>query len=281
MVNFAASTSIRAITLMHCPACLSRKTRKLKTKTVLSYHQFYCRECRTQFNERTGTPLNFIEYPTEIVMLVVYHYYRFKLSLDDVVELMAIRGVHLSHQTVHNWAQTFGTDLGIKLRSVRRRTAGSKWHIDATYIKVDGHWCYLYRAIDKEGNLVDVRLSDTRDQAAAEAFFNQCHETTDVTPEQITTDKEPALYPALENTLSLTKHRDVKYKNNNIEQDHRGIKSRYEVMKGFCGIFTAIIFCTTFEEIRQLFRMENKTRAERRKIIPAKFQEFKQVFVTN
>jgi putative transposase len=58
---------------------------------------------------------------------------------------------------------------------------------------VDGHWCYLYRAIDKEGNLVDVRLSDVRDQAAAEAFFNQCHETTDILPEQITTDKEPAV----------------------------------------------------------------------------------------
>jgi putative transposase len=59
---------------------------------------------------------------------------------------------------------------------------------------VDGHWCYLYRAIDKEGNLVDVRLSDERDQAAAEALFNQCHEMTDILPDQITIDKEPALY---------------------------------------------------------------------------------------
>jgi putative transposase len=102
-----------------------------------------------------------------------------------------------------------------------------------------------------------------------------------VIPEQITTDKEPALYPAIENTLSLTKHRDIKYKNNNLEQDHRGIKSRYDVMKGFCGILSALIFCTVFEEIRQHFRMENKTRAERRKIIPSKFQNFKQIFLTS
>ncbi len=103
----------------------------------------------------------------------------------------------------------------------------------------------------------------------------------DVTPEQIATDKEPALYPAIKNTLSLTTHRDVKYKNNNTEQDHRRIKSRYIVMKVFCGIFTVLVFCTVFEEIRQFFRMENKTRAERRKIISSKFQEFNEIFMMN
>jgi len=78
----------------------------------LSYKQYRCSSCNKQFNERTGTALNFIEYPTEVVMLVVHHYYRFKHSLDDVVELMAIRGIQLSHQTVHNWTQTFGVELG-------------------------------------------------------------------------------------------------------------------------------------------------------------------------
>jgi len=70
-------------------------------------------------------------------MLVVYHYFRFKLSLDDVVELMASRGIQLSHQTVHNWAQSFGVTLGIKLRQSRRGKTGKKWHIDATYIKIE------------------------------------------------------------------------------------------------------------------------------------------------
>jgi len=206
-------------------------------------------------------------------MLVVYHYYRFKLSLDDVVELMATRGINLSHQTVHNWTQTFGTELGIKLRQSRKGAVGKKWHTDATYIKVEGRWCYLYRAIDKQGNLVDVYLSDIRNQTAAEAFFAQCHETTGVTPVQFTTDKEPALYPALKQVFGdVTRHRDVKYKNNGIEQDHRGIKSRYHVMKGFKNIFCALIFCTVFEEIRQFFCMKNKTRAERRREIPCKIQ---------
>ena len=91
----------------------------------------------------------------------------------------------------------------------------------------------------------------------------------------MTTDKEPALYPAIKNIFGdVTKHRDSKYMNNRIEQDHRGIKSRYKVMKGFKFFFCALIFCTGFEEIRQLFRMKHKTRSERRRIMPSKIQIF-------
>ena len=265
---------------MHCPHCQSINIQQIKKKTVLNYEQFRCSSCGRQYNERTGTKLNFIEYPTEVVMIAVHYYYRFKVSLDDVVELMSMRGFNLCHQTVHNWVQTFGVDLGLKLRSRRKGKAGVKWHADATYIKVEGRWCYLYRAIDKEGNLVDVYLSDVRDQAAAEAFFEQAQNTSGVTPEQITTDKEPALYPAIENIFgNKTKHRDNKYMNNIIEQDHRGIKSRYKVMKGFKSFFCALIFCTAFEEIRQSFRMKNKTRAERRGLIASKISNFNELFV--
>lgn len=156
---------------MDCPHCRSNNTRTINSKTALGYEQHHCRQCGKQYNERTGTTLNFIEYPTEVVMITVYYYYRFKVSLDDVVELMEIRGFHLCHQTVHNWVQTFGVELGLKLRGRHKGKAGKKWHVDATYLKIEGRWCYLYRAIDKEGNLVDVYLSDVRDQAAAEAFF--------------------------------------------------------------------------------------------------------------
>jgi len=264
---------------MICPTCSSSNTREISRTTSLGYRQFRCRACTSQFNERSGTSLNFIEYPTEVVMLVVYKYCRFKLSLDDVVELMAIRGIQLCHQTVHNWTQCFGPELGIKLRKSRQGKAGSKWHIDATYIKIDGRWCYLYRAIDKQGNLVDVYLSDVRDQAAAEAFFKQCHSTTDVVPSQITTDKEPALYPAIRKVFgNSTNHRDVKYLNNCLEQDHRAIKSRYKVMKGFKDTFCALIFCTVFEELRQHFRAKNKHRLERRRINPFKFREYEQLW---
>ena len=263
---------------MNCPHCQSKTTRKIKKKTFLGYEQYRCSNCGKQYNERSGTKLNFIEYPTEVVMIAVNYYYRFKVSLDDVVQLMAMRRFYLSHQTVHNWVQTFGVELGLKLRARRKGKNGKKWNADATYIKIEGRWCYFYRAIDKDGNLVDVYLSDVRNQAAAEAFFRQAQNTTGITPEQITTDKEPALYPAIENVFGAGTHRDSKYMNNVIEQDHRGIKSRCSVMKGFKNIFCALKFCTAFEEIRQFFRMKNKTRTERRRMIVPKITGFNELF---
>ena len=143
---------------------------------------------------------------------------------------------------------------------------------------IEGRGCCLYRAIDKEGNLVDVYLSDVRDQKTAEAFFSQAAKTSGIYPDKITTDKEPALYGAIDNTFGdYTDHRDNKFMNNRLEQDHRGTKSRTNVMKGFKNIFNAVIFCTTFEEIRQLFRMKNKTRGERRELLTPRIYEFNQL----
>jgi len=208
-------------------------------------------------------------------MMAVYLYFRFKLSLDDVVELMSWRGFSLSHQTVSNWVHRFGTSLGMQLRKVRRGKAKTKWHVDATYIKSEGRWCYFYRAIDKDGNLVDVYLSDKRNINAAENFFKQAMKTTGIKPSQITTDKEPAFYRAVKNIFGKnTKHRDSKYMNNLIEQHHRGIKSRYKVMKGFKNIFSTLRFCTVFEEIQQFFRIKNKSRSKKRNLIAPRIREF-------
>ena len=163
---------------MDCRYCSSNHIKTFKNKTNLGYLQYFCKDCCHQYNERTGTKFNFIEFPNEVVMLAVYYYYKFKVSLDNVVELMALRGIYISHQTVHNWVQIFGVDLGMKLREHRKGKVSKKWHVDATYVKIVGNWCYLNRAIDREGNLVDAYLSDTRGQKAAENFFKQALVTT-------------------------------------------------------------------------------------------------------
>ena len=147
---------------MHCPHCQSTKSTQIKRRTQLGYKQYRCGSCGKQYNERTGTTLNFIEYPTEIVMLTVHYYYRFKVSLDDVVELMLMRGIHLSHQTVHNWVRTFGIELGLKLRQERIGKAVGKWHVDSTYLKIERRWCYLYRAIDSEAETRRLAAETTR-----------------------------------------------------------------------------------------------------------------------
>ena len=81
---------------------LIKNTRQLESKANLGYQKHFSRLYCKQYNERTSKKLNFIDFMAEVVMFVVYHYYRFKLSLDDVVELMALRGFFLGHQTVHN-----------------------------------------------------------------------------------------------------------------------------------------------------------------------------------
>lgn len=116
---------------MVCAHCDSSNTRPQKQKTNLGYKQYYCRRCQCQFNERTGTSFNYLEYPTEIVIMAVIYYYQFKTSLDDVVKLMLMRGIDLSHQTVQNWATTIGIELALEFRSRRCGTAGKKWHADA------------------------------------------------------------------------------------------------------------------------------------------------------
>lgn len=170
---------------MKCISCNSINVLKRTAVTKQGLAQYRCRHCGKYYNERSGTTYNFTQYPVEIITLVVFFYYRYKLSLVDITEIMALRNVNLSHETVRRWTQNCGTDLAEKCRSKRKRVQ-CKWHMDVTYLTIKGHWYYMYRAIDKAGNLIDIYLSEKRDKEAATRFFKQCCLTTGVTPRQIT-----------------------------------------------------------------------------------------------
>jgi len=88
---------------MNCTTCHSSNTLERSTKTSLGYKQYQCRNCIKYFNERTGTAFNYVQYPTDVVMLVVFFYIRYKLSLVDVSEIMMLRGLSVSHETVRAW----------------------------------------------------------------------------------------------------------------------------------------------------------------------------------
>ncbi len=162
---------------MNCPHCQSINTRESQKKTSLGYRVFRCHSCGAMFNERTGTAFNDLQFPTDIVMLVVLWRVRYKLSLRDLAEMFLMRGYQFTHETVRAWEMRFAPLLAVQLRTKRRGQAGKSWYVDETYIKVHGQWHYLYRAIDRDGNLVDTMLSVTRDLAAAKAFFKQAATT--------------------------------------------------------------------------------------------------------
>jgi transposase-like protein len=153
---------------MSCAHCQSYDTRKRDAATHLGYCRFRRRQCGRRFNERTGTPFNHLEFPTDIVLQVVVFRLLFKLSLRDLVRMFLMRGYEFTHETVRELEERFAPLLAEQLRRKRNGKAGSRWYVDETYLKVKGKWCYLYRAIDREGNLVDSMLSATRDMAAAQ-----------------------------------------------------------------------------------------------------------------
>ena len=127
--------------------------------------------------------------------------------------------------------------------------------MDETYIKVHGRWRYLYRAISRSGALVDVMLSEKRDMEAAKRFFRSARTVTGVSPSRVTTDGHDSYPRAIREGLGETvRHRTSKYLNNRIEQDHRGIKSRYGLMKGFGNVSSAARFCRCHDELRDLLR---------------------------
>ena len=240
---------------MNCPHCASATTREQTQKTTLGYRIFRCLACKHLFNERTGTPFNFLEYPTDVVLLVVLWRLRYKLSLRDLSEMFLERGIVFTHETVRDWEARFAPLVADQLRIKRRGQAGRSWYVDETYIKVHGKWCYLYRAIDADGNLVDSRLSEKRDMEAAQQLFKQALAVVGHAPKQVTTDGHTSYPRAVREILgSDVQHRTNKYLNNLLEQDHRGVKQRYYPMRGFGNFASAARFCRAFDELRNYFR---------------------------
>jgi transposase-like protein len=240
---------------MNCPYCSITTIKKRAKKTELGYATFFCSACRRTFNERTGTLFNYLEAPTDIVLLVVLWRLRYKLSLRDITEMFLTRGFVFTHETVRDWEARFAPLIANQLRNKRRGQAGTSWYVDETYLKVHGKWCYLYRAIDSDGNLVDSMLSEKRNMEAAQRFFKQAVAVVGHGPDQVTTDGHISYPRAIRETIgSDVQHRTNKYLNNRLEQDHRSIKQRYYPMRGFGTVEAAARFCRAFDELRNYLR---------------------------
>ena len=192
-----------------------------------------------------------------VIILCVRWYLRYKLSLRDLVEMMAERGLQLAHTTILRWVRRYSPEF-IKRWNRFGRNSGRSWRVDETYIRVRGRWVYLYRAVDKAGNTVDFRLSDRRNVAAAKAFFKQAIRHEGHAPHTITLDGYAASHRALREMQSAdmlpksTKLRSSKYLNNLVEQDHRGIKSRTRPMLGFKDFKSAAITLAGVELLHRI-----------------------------
>ena len=243
---------------MDCVACGSASTTERPERAAQGYRRFRCRTCGKQYNERSGTLLNHAQYPSDVIALVVLWRLRYRLTLRDLAEMFLLRGIVFSHEAVRAWEAKLTPALAEELRKRRRGrggTRGRRWHVDETYPKIGGRWAYLYRAIGRDGNLVDTMLSEHRDMAAAQAFFRSAKAVTGATPDQVTTDGHGSYPRAIRSTFGRrVEHRTSAYKNNRLEQDHRGVKGRTRCMRGFKSFASAERFCRSYDELRNLLR---------------------------
>ena len=208
-------------------------------------------------------------------MLCVRCYSTSKLSCRDLMEMMAERGVDVSHTTILRWGQCYVPEFA-KRWSHYARPVGTSWRVDETYISVHGQWTYLYRAVDKQGRTVDFLLSEHRDIAAAKRFFTRAVEQHG-SPETITLAGYPATHAAVAELKQSgrlrpqTKLRTSKYLNTLVEQEHRRVKQRLYPMLGCKSFSNAAVPRSGIELVQKIRKGQFDTSAvtmREEKIVP-------------
>ena len=209
---------------------------------------------QTYFQWKNGNPVQQAGIPNRCCLAGCALVSDVQVSLRDLTEIFSERGIIFTHETVRDWVLRFTPLITTELRRRRAGKVGESWYIDETYVRIKGKDCYLYRAVDRAGNLVDCMLSETRDMGAAKRFLRGAKSVTGLKPLRATTDGHPSYPRAIKEILgSQVLHRVNAYLINYTEQSHRPIKQRYYPMRGFGAFKSASIICRGFEEIRNFF----------------------------
>jgi putative transposase len=201
-------------------------------------------------------------FPAETISHGVWLYFRSRLSSRDVEELMAERGVILTYEAVRYWRRTFGQTYANQPRH-RRPRPGDKRHLDQVFLTIHGERHYLWRAVDQEGNSLDLLVHRRRDQKAAKAFFRKLLKGLTYVPRVIVTDKLQSSGAATREMLPSVEHRQHRYPNNRAENSHQPTRQRERRMQRFKSPRQAQRFLAAYGPIASHFR-------PRRHLLPAR-----------
>jgi putative transposase len=192
-------------------------------------------------------------FPAEVIGYAVWLYSRFHLSFRDVQDLLAERGIIVSHEAIRQWCTKFGPAYAAGLRQ-RRARPGDTWYLDEVLLKMRGKRHWLWRAVDQEGVVLDILVQERRNQAAAERFLRHVLRGCEYVPRVVITDKLTSYVPAIRRVLPRSEHRRHKRLNNRAENSHLPTRKRERVLQRFKSAEHAQRFLGPFSAVCNHFR---------------------------
>ncbi len=193
-------------------------------------------------------------FPPAIISHAVWLYHRFCLSFRDTEDLLAQRGITVSYETIRKWCWTFGPEYARTLRR-RRGRMGDTWYLDELFVNIQGRQQYLWRAVDEDGDVIDILVQSRRDRRAAERFLRKLLKGQGREPRRLITDKLRSYSAAHRTVLPSVVHSTDQYENNRAEVSHQPTRQRERQMRRFKSAWHAQRFLSVHGLVQNLFRV--------------------------
>ena len=181
-------------------------------------------------------------------------YHRFSLSFRDVEDLLAERGISVTYETIRQWCLRFGLDYARQLRR-RRDRMGDTWYLDELFVKIQGRQQYLWRAVDEDGDVIDILVQSRRNRRAAARFFRKLLKTQGREPRRLITDKLGSYKAAHRTAMPSVIHSTRQYENNRAEVSHQPTRQRERQMRRFKSVAHLQRFASVHGVVQNLFRV--------------------------
>jgi transposase-like protein len=194
-------------------------------------------------------------FPPEIIQQAIWLYLRFTLSLRDVEDLLAVRAIGVSYEAVRRWVNHFGPLIAADLRK-RRPKPHTTWHLDEVYLKIDGRMLYLWRAVDAEGEVLDVLVQSKRNKHAALKLMRKLLKKYAFVPERLVTDDLRSYGAAVRDLRIESRYERGRWKNNRVENSHRPTRRRECKMQRFKSAGSAQKFLSIHAAVYNTFNVQ-------------------------